>query len=651
MFTRPGAVALSLAFLTISAPLAAQQAERRWIVDNSAATSGDGSPAKPFLTLAEAVNAAGNGDVIVLSATEKPYAGGIALRTGQTLIGEAGTPFITAGEGDVVAISGTSAAVTIANVRVQATGTANGITIRNTADVVTLRDVAVSTAGGTGLLAAKAKKLMVAATTVESTDAPAVSIDGAELDAVFRSASARGARLASGIVLQSTTGRLTIEGGTIEGAARRAISADGASNLTFRGMQLVRSASSDDVRAFDCGGDLLTGSNERCNAAVYLRKVDGVLLEGVTIEGSGQSGIVAHDVNALQIVDTMVRNAGNELFEHGLILEELRGDCRIAGTTVEKSASRHLMLHNSGDRLSLTIERSKFVDTGVQHGQQGVLMAGVGDAAIDVRVRDSLFARSRSAAFEVTGADKAKLAVRVTGSTFERSGSAISLAITQAARLDYIIADNPSLTVKDGSAINVYLGTPSTGVLSGSIVRNVIGASGSAGSGAGCSSCSGIALSATGQGELIADVSGNVVQQVGGSAIHASATQGGSRLHLTATSNLLREGSATAPAIRVQSGALVDDATRVCADIGGSAAKANKIEGASDPNGAIHLVHRFAGPSLQLVGLTEGKSDVAAAAAVAGRNGGVKVRAVLRPDSTEKGFEPAERCTMPELTL
>jgi hypothetical protein len=158
-------------------------------------------------------------------------------------------------------------------------------------------------------------------------------------------------------------------------------------------------------------------------------------------------------------------------------------------------------------------------------------------------------------------------------------------------------------------------------------------------------------LSATGNGDLIADVSGNVVQQVGGSAIHASATQGASTLHLTVTANLLREGRATAPAIRVQSGASGDDRTRVCADFGGPGAKANKVDGVTEPNGAIHLIHRFAGASLQLVGLTEGQSDAAAAAAVAARNGGVKVRAVLRADSIEKGFEPAERCSAPDLTL
>ena len=157
-------------------------------------------------------------------------------------------------------------------------------------------------------------------------------------------------------------------------------------------------------------------------------------------------------------------------------------------------------------------------------------------------------------------------------------------------------------------------------------------------------------LSANGRGSLIADVSGNIVQQVGASAIHATASQGGAQLQLTATANLLRQGGAAAPAIRVQSGALADDRTQVCADLGGSGVKANTIEGTWEPNGAIHLMHRFGGTRFQLAGLIDGKSDEAAAAAVAARNGGAKVRAVLRPDSMEKGFEPAQRCTMPALT-
>ena len=163
-------------------------------------------------------------------------------------------------------------------------------------------------------------------------------------------------------------------------------------------------------------------------------------------------------------------------------------------------------------------------------------------------------------------------------------------------------------------------------------------------------SCSAISLSATGNGELVADVSGNVVQQSGGTPLHVAATQGGARLSLTATANLFREGNPTGPAIRVQSGATSSDTTRVCADLGGPGARANKIEGAWDTNGAIHVIHRFGSAIFELAGLSGGTGDAAAAAALAARNGGIKVRAVLRPESIEKGFQPAQGCATPELT-
>jgi hypothetical protein len=661
LFSHPGLLSSCFALLISAssvAPLAAQQAERRWIVDNSASQSGDGSPSSPFLTLAEAVKAAGEGDAIIVSAGEKPYAGGIALRGGQSLLGEGGSPVITADKNDVLVVAGASAAVTIANVQVGATGTANGIAVRDARAPVTLRDVRIATSGGTGLLVAKAQKLIVTgASSVSAVDAPAVNIEGTELDVVLSSVSAQGAKLASGILLQKTTGRFLVEGiegtggsgGTIEGASVRAISAVDATNVTIRRMKLAHSAAVNGVSPSQCGGDLATGSSEGCNAAVYLRNVSGVTLEGLAIETSGQAGVVAYEVADLSILDSTIRNAGDELFEHGLVLEELTGDCRIAGSTVERSASRLLMLYNSRGRLALVIEKTTFAETVAPNGQQGVLVSAAGDAVVDLRVRDSIFSRTFSHALEVTGSGKADIALRVTGSTFDRNASAINLATTGAAMLGYVIADNPSISGSTNAAINVYLGMPSTGAISGTIARNTIGKSGVAHSGAACDSCSGIVFTASGQGYVIANVTGNVIQQVGGSAIYATASQGSSQLELTATANLMREGGSAAPAIRVQSGALPDDSTRVCADLGGNGAQANTIEGPWEPNGAIHLIHRFGGSRLQLAGLAVEKSDTAAAAAVASRNGGVKVRAVLRPDSIEKGFEPAQRCTMPAL--
>jgi hypothetical protein len=560
----------------------------------------------------------------------------------------------------VITVQGASGNITIASVQVAATGSAAGIDVRNSSSAaVTLRDVAVSTTAGIGIAIANTAKFIVTGTSsVASVDAAAIKIDHAELDAVFRSVSANGEKLSNAIALEKTSGRFVVEGtegtqgsgGLITGASTRAVSAIEASNVTLRHMQIVRSASVNGVAPGDCGGNLIEGSNERCHAAVYLRKVAGATIEDVVIDGSGQAGIVTHEVSDLSIDGSTIRNAGDELSEHGLVLEELTGLCRINGTTVERSASRNLMLHNSTGRLALAIERTTFAETKAPHGQQDVLVTAVGDAVIDLSVRDSVFARSFSHGLDVTGKDKSAVTVRVTGSTFEKNASAISLAVTEAATLDYVIADNPAISGSSGTAVNVYLGTPSSGAISGTIARNVIGTSGAARSGASCDSCSGIMLRSAGDGSLTAHVVGNIIQQVGGSAIQAAASQGASNMNLTVQTNLLRESaSSAAPAIRVQSGALADDRTDVCADLGGTGSNANTIEGTWEPNGAIHLIHRFAGTHFRLAGLVTGKDDTAAAAAVAARNGGVKVRAALRPDSAERGFESAERCTMPAL--
>ena len=66
-------------------------------------------------------------------------------------------------------------------------------------------------------------------------------------------------------------------------------------------------------------------------------------------------------------------------------------------------------------------------------------------------------------------------------------------------------------TNSSSAAINIYLGVPSLGAVSGTIARNTIGRSGAARSGAGCDSCSGVSISGSGDGFVIADVSGNVI--------------------------------------------------------------------------------------------------------------------------------------------
>ncbi|HEU4521835.1 MAG TPA: hypothetical protein VFT12_07525, partial [Thermoanaerobaculia bacterium] len=187
--------------------------------------------------------------------------------------------------------------------------------------------------------------------------------------------------------------------------------------------------------------------------------------------------------------------------------------------------------------------------------------------------------------------------------------------------------------------------TPSTGRLTGTIDGNTIGESGVQRSGAGCNSCSGVTVTAAGHGVVSADITTNVIQQTGGSAIVATAGPGGPRLRLSLRSNLLRQPAGTsAPAIRVGSAVTATDTSDVCLTIGGTGAHANTIEGSWGEHGAIQLLHRFGAARFLIDSLSGGNDEAAVAAFVAQVNRGAAVRAFLRPDSRERGFEPSAGC-------
>ena len=630
---------------SLTLPLAAQSAGRRWVVTDAA-------------TLADAQRSSKSGDTIVLRAPGGPYRGPVALKSGQSLIGEEGTPVISASEGSAISVSEVAGSVMLANLSIRGEGKAQGVTVTGATGAVTLRDVLVSTAGGTGISVTNTARFVVGGSSaVTSVNAAAVEIARADLDVTFRSVSARGELLRRGIALENTKGRFAVEGvggargsgGTIEGAAFHAVSAISATNVTLRAMNLVRSAKVNGATAVDCGGDLTAGKNN-CSAAVFLRGVRGAVLDGVVIDGSGQAGVAAYGVSGLALLGCEIRDAGDELFEHGLVLQQMTGDLRIASTKFARSASRHVMLHNSADNLRVFIEKSTFSDTVAPNGQQAILVSAAKSAAIDLQIRDNHFARIFSNAVDVTAADTAKVALVVSGNDFSGQATAVNVSASGGAIVTYAISDNPSITGSTSAAINLYLGAPSSGRMTGTVARNTIGKSGVARSGAACNSCSGISLSAAGEGSLASTITGNTVQQAGGAGLVATAGPGSSRMALTIAGNRFREPvNASAPAIRVSASTNASDTSSVCADIGGDGAAANLIEGTWEAGGPIQLLHRFGGARFQLAGLTSVGNDADAAAVVSKRNRGSKVRAVLRTDAQQKGFEPAVRCTMPAL--
>ncbi|WP_194813746.1 right-handed parallel beta-helix repeat-containing protein [Nocardia sp. XZ_19_385] len=86
---------------------AAADPGRTWYVGANAAADGNGSEAAPFNTLAAVSAASGDGDSIVVLPASTPLDGGIALKTGQKLLGRGGalTNTTAAHDGDAVRLA------------------------------------------------------------------------------------------------------------------------------------------------------------------------------------------------------------------------------------------------------------------------------------------------------------------------------------------------------------------------------------------------------------------------------------------------------------------------------------------------------------------------------------------------------------------
>lgn len=141
---------------------------RDWFVDASAATSGDGSEAAPFATLAAAQKASAPADTIHVRAGS--YSGGIALMENQTLAGDEGA--IVANEsGDAITLASgatvsritiraaTHAALrgngvrdlTLRDVHFELTGDADGIVLTNGSGAATIGGAITGSGSGVAL--------------------------------------------------------------------------------------------------------------------------------------------------------------------------------------------------------------------------------------------------------------------------------------------------------------------------------------------------------------------------------------------------------------------------------------------------------------------------------------------------------------------
>ncbi|MBV9493874.1 MAG: right-handed parallel beta-helix repeat-containing protein [Acidobacteria bacterium] len=556
-------------------------------------------------TLAQVLADSREGEAILLAASPTAY-GPIALKPGQSLTAEA-------------------APVTVHTLTIADGASLKGFAIDGTLEIRGRRNVTV------------------AGVTIDARDASALVIADSSVDATFERVDVTVAgtkRVENGVSLENVTGKVTINGGTLRNVTQRGVSIVKSANVTLRNLSLIGSAAANGIGADLCGNSLEAGANAKCSAAIFLQDASDITLDKLTIDGSAQTGINGLDVKNFALTNSELKGSGNELHEHALLFRNLLGDVKLENVNVHHSASRGLYLFNGGGESTIAIAKSTFSDAPQPAtGQQGVLIAAAGDAKLALRVEGSTFARTFGAGLQVDARERSEVAATIQTNTFDTTAG-LSLTAIGAASLTFDVADN-ALTNSSAVSVNVLRGSPSTGNLRGTIVRNQISAAN--GAPTACPACDGIGVNATGTGRADVTIADNVLRKVGNAGIRVVAS-GATNVTASIQGNTLRDPVGTPQAgIRVQAGTGADDTASVCAVIGGAGDRANTIAaGWANP---IDLANRFPKTHVRLPGFAGKGTDLDAVARyVAPQNRNAAVRAALTKAPEGNAFEGGSPC-------
>jgi len=666
--------------------------ERVWYVNNTGA-NGSGRSNSPFNTTLNAQNASAINDWIYVHTGTSTY-GGITLKNNQKLVGNgvalvvsgytlngAGARPTLGGNGILLASGDTVTGLNVASSsfgisgsgsnsatisQVDVSGGSDGISLTAPAGTFTLTDVNV-TPGGSGVVISggtatvNASSLVVSTTTgagivgtagtlnvsgtstVTSTSASAIDLTNMTLGATFSSISASNAAI--GIKLTNTTGSFASNGGTVSTMTTAGLKASNATNVSLSNMTFTNAATANGDTAANCS-NLATGSNANCNAAIDLLTVSGASLTNVTVDGSAQVGINGRNVSGFSLVNSEVKNAGNESGENGVQFQNLSGTVTLTNANIHNNQARQMYVENLSGSMVMTVSGSTFSTSSAPNGSHGLFVSSRNAASSTVNVGTSTFSDNFGNGIQVNGANSSVSDVTVSGSTFTNETAGVLLSTINAANMTFSITNNPTFTGMAIQSIIVSRATPSTGSLTGTISGNTIGTNGVVGSAcAPLAICDGVDLRSAGaSGTLGVTMTNNGIHGTTGAALSASASQGASSLQIKVSSNTFSDPDVanSGNAILVQSGALSTDTTSVCADI-----FSNTITGLWDQNGsgtAIRVRNRFAGTTFRLPGYAgAGNSTSQVATFLSGQNGGASASATINANV----FAGGAACTTP----
>ncbi|HEU4887230.1 MAG TPA: hypothetical protein VFV49_05040, partial [Thermoanaerobaculia bacterium] len=433
--------------------------------------------------------------------------------------------------------------------------------------------------------------------TITTTGANGLEVIGTSLvhfagTITFKSITAAGG--SKGVSLQFFDGPFTIAGdgtasltagGTISTMTTRGIeliSVTGA--VSIQNMTFTNAATTQTVTGGVCGLNLNTGNPTGCNAPMYLESTSaGVTLNRLSINGSVQGGIVGYIVTNLVMSNIEVQNCGNEVGENGILMKNLLGTGTATALNIHNNSAKqfHIINTTNNDLTSFAITSSTFANTVAPNGGQGVLVESFDSGtSVNVSVGTSQFSSLFTNAHQTAANSGSTQTIALTGSTITNANAWTLIQASDGSTVNFNVTGNNGSTgaLSDSNAINIKtdnadLAGPASNA-TGTINGNTIGTA-AVGSGAECGGgCSGIQVAQQHGGTVTVDIFGNNIRHVDAHGIRFLSGNGNGKLIANVSGNLIQDPDnspvQTLAAIIVAGGTVGADTVCAQATIGGT---------------------------------------------------------------------------------
>ncbi len=216
-----------------------------------------------------------------------------------------------------------------------------------------------------GLVSSNVKKLVVSGTDswLVSSGAAALDLEDSGVDVVLDSVSSEGA--VQGVVVDRVRGRLDVRG----------LRVTQSSNVRFANMTVTGSGSITPAPApgtantrgrtptlaqAKCAGEFDVNTTAPCNAALYIRHLETGSFENMVIDGGGAMGLNANNIRDVKFDNLEIRTAGDESFEAGVLLQELREPVTFTRCHFIDNAGSEVMIEQRFNKGRVTFDQCVF---------------------------------------------------------------------------------------------------------------------------------------------------------------------------------------------------------------------------------------------------------------------------------------------------